>query len=177
MSELTQAKLKEALTYDPDTGIFTRKSNQKCKLKLGDAGRRNRTYIKINVLGRSYQAHRLAWLYMEGCMPKNINIDHIDRDKSNNRFNNLRLSNQQCNSRNCGNWKNNSSGVKGVSWHETAAKWQGIIAINKKNKNLGLYESFHNAVCARLIAEQCLEWEGCDISSPAYQYVQKMLGN
>lgn len=47
------------------------------------------------------------------------------------------------------------------------------IAINKKLKFLGRYNEFENAVCARLSAEQCLDWQGCDSESPAYQYVKE----
>ena len=47
--------------------------------------------------------------------------------------------------------------------------------VNQKIKNLGGYKNFDEAVCHRLAAEQCLVWDGCDNSSTAYQYVQKML--
>ena len=51
------------------------------------------------------------------------------------------------------------------------------MCINYKKIYLGIYKDFDEAVCVRLAVEQCVNWEGCDSNSPAYQYVQKMLSN
>jgi len=78
--------------------------------------------------------------------------------------------------RNSKSRKNSHSSVKGVTWHTTRKIWQSSIRVNGKNKYLGIYKDFSNAVCARLAGEQACNWSGCDSSSPAYKYVQKMLG-
>jgi hypothetical protein len=175
--KLTQKRLKDLLHYDPDTGIFICKEYRGPNAQTGDiAGCVNKQgYGQIQIDCKQYKAHRLAWLYMKGYFPKNINIDHLDRDKTNNKFSNLRLVSQQCNVRNCGNLKNNTSGVKGVHWDNRVGKWRATIVVLNKTKDLGYYNGFSNAVCARLMAEQCLKWEGCNSSSPAYLYVKKIL--
>lgn len=177
-SELTQEKLKRLLDYDPGTGVFTWKEKYSRKVVVGrEAGsiRSDNGYRVIRIDGALYFAHRLAWFWMEGYFPKEIYIDHIDKDPLNNQFSNLRLVSNQCNIRNCGNRLDSSSGVKGVSWHKCNQGWAANITVNGKLKFLGVYKDFADAVCARLAGEQCLNWEGCDSSSPAYQYVQKML--
>ena len=178
MPKLTQEKLKELLFYDPWSGRFGwfDEPYHKSKTTPGAGCIGPDGYLRIRVLGRTYAAGRLAWLYMKGYDPVGYDVDHIDRNKSNNRFENLRLASRQCNSRNTGNFSDNTSGIKGVYWHKPAGKWIAMIALNKKNIHLGIYWNFDNAVCARLAGEQCLKWSGCDSCSPAYQYVQKMLG-
>jgi len=173
MPKLTQAKLKELLHYDQETGIFTRKVTAKHNAKRDDiAGWENKGgYLCISIDNKTYIASRLAWLYEFGYFPEN-EIDHKDKISHHNWIDNLRELSHQCNSRNCGNPKNNTSSVKGVVWDKPKQKWRVQIIINKKCKNIGRYKSFDNAVCARLAAEQCLNWSNCDSSSPAYQYVK-----
>lgn len=172
-NQLTQKELKKMLHYNPDTGVFIWKCARP-HANIGDvAGHAEpNSYHTISVFNVSYKAHRLAWLYMKGYLPKNIDIDHKDQIPWHNWWDNLRLASRQCNMRNCGNRKDNKSGVKGVIKHGKN-KWLAGIRVNGKSIHLGLYKDFSNAVCARLIAEQCLGWEGCDSSSPAYQYVIK----
>lgn len=179
MGELTQARLKELLHYDPESGIFTWKETTSKKIKAGDIAGCFKPigHVYIGISGKNYYAHRLAWLYMDGFLPKNIGVDHIDRNPRNNKWANLRLASQQCNSRNCGTPKDNTSGVKGVSWCIRGQKWRAHVSVSGKYRSLGYYESFDNAVCARLAAEQALNWEGCDSSSPAYKYVMENIQN
>ena len=175
---LTQSLLKEALNYNPDTGIFTWKLKFNKHIQIGStAGSRTTDgYISIRLFGANFLAHRLAFLYMTGKFPhKNLEIDHKDRIKHHNWWSNLRAKSHQCNIRNTGNLKNNTSGVKGVIFVFGADKWRASIKINKVQKYLGYYGDFDNAVCARLAAEQCVNWSGCDSDSPAFQYVQNML--
>ncbi len=173
-SELTQKKLKELLHYDPETGIFTWKVRAANRIRSGDvSGHKNKkSYIVIGIDGKSYKAHRLAWLYVYGYFPKN-DTDHIDRIKHHNWIKNLRDASRACNLRNCGNRKNNTSGIKGVCWDKKMEKWMARIAINGKDKHLGRYKDFDDAVCARLAGEQYLNWSNCDSSSPAFEYVKK----
>ena len=130
----------------------------------------------IGINGREYGVHRLAWFYVYGYWPEN-GVDHMDRIRHHNWINNLREISQQCNMRNTDNYKTNTSGVKGVSWNEKLKKWTGQLSLNNKSKYLGCYKEFDNAVCARLAGEQCLNWEGCDSCSPAYQYVKENIQN
>jgi hypothetical protein len=111
---------------------------------------------------------------MYGYWPENV-IDHKDRVRHHNWIKNLREVSNQCNQRNRGNSKNNTSGVKGVSFDNVTNKWRPYIKINNKLFRLGSYKEFDNAVCARLAAEQCLGWSGCDSNSPAFQYVKDFI--
>jgi len=78
-------RLRKLFHYDPNTGIFIRLSRN-CIAGSKDT----KGAIQIWIDGERYFAHRLAWLYVKGVWPP-IDIDHKDRVKSNNRWNNLRL--------------------------------------------------------------------------------------
>ncbi len=111
---ITQARLKELFTYNPETGIFTRKAqrgSQKAGSKAGCLNRSN-GYVAIMVDYRSRHAHRLAWIYMTGETPKNI--DHINGNRSDNRFENLRNVETQQNNTNASLQKRNKTGFVGV---------------------------------------------------------------
>jgi hypothetical protein len=167
---LTQASVRELFKYTRD-GKLLRKVSVSGNAMKGDVAGclSSDSYLYTNICGDRYANHRLIWLYHHGYLPEN-DIDHIDRDPSNNRINNLREVSRQCNLRNTGNRVNNTSGVKGVYWAKTRGKWMAYITIDRKQIGLGYYEDFVDAVCARLAGEQCIGWEGCDSNSPAYKY-------
>lgn len=169
---LTQAILKELVHYEPDTGKCFWKNSRPNVKKGTEAGWLNAIgYWCIQIYGKEYKRSRLAWLYVYGYFPEN-DVDHIDRIRSDDWIENLRHVSRQCNIRNSGNGKKNISGVKGVSWYKPLGKWVAQIMINYVKKNLGYYKDFDNAVCARLATEQCVNWEGCDSYSTAFQYVK-----
>jgi hypothetical protein len=139
MSDLTQARLKELLHYDADTGVFTWiKSGigRSSSLIAGGLQKTGSRHIKIN--NKSYQAHRLAWLYIEGEFSSKM-IDHINGIRDDNRWINLRTATRQENCYNRGKQLNNKSGYKGVSWNNSRSKWVAQIVINGKKKHLGLF--------------------------------------
>lgn len=167
---LSYDRLRGTLTYNPYTGIFFWKNNQGSMIAGTEAGcNRYDGRIQIRIDKKPYLAHRLAWFYSYGYMPEN-DLDHIDRNPKNNRIDNLREVSRSCNMRNCGNPNTNTSGIKGVCWDKRVGKWQAHITVDIRTYNLGYYHDFDDAVCARLAAEQCLDWAGCDSSSPAYKY-------
>lgn len=171
VNTLTQKRLKEVFHYDPLTGVFTRKCSLGCT-KKGDIAISldDRGYVRFSIDGHKYRAHRLSFLYMLGYSPEN-DIDHVNRIKNDNRWNNLRESSHQCNMRNTGNRSDNKTGVKGVRFDIHTGKWRSEIRIYGKTIHLGRRADFVEAVCLRLAAEQAENWSGCDISSPAYRYV------
>ena len=171
--KLTYDRLRELLVYNPKTGKFYSRTNRgptRVGVEVGVLQAKG--YIRIMIDRTYYFAHRLAWLYVHGHHPENI-LDHIDRNPGNNRIDNLREISYSCNTRNCGNHTNNSSGVKGVYWFDRTGKWYAQVHVGHRKYHLGLYDDFDDAVCARLAAEQCLNWSGCDSSSPAYRYVKE----
>jgi hypothetical protein len=143
--QLTQEYLKSILHYDLDTGIFSWKVNKSKRSKIGNvAGYLDNGYIRIEIDGIQYRAHRLAWLYVYGEMPKNL-IDHIDCNRSNNKISNLREATYQTNNENYKIPKTNKSGVKNVSWYKSLDKWVVTINIRKTKKTIGYFEDLELA--------------------------------
>lgn len=149
---LTQERVKELLDYYPATGVFVWKVN-KNRAKAGStAGSPYSTgYVYIQIDGKKYKAHRLAWLYVYGCWPDK-EIDHINRNRSDNRLGNLRDTDK--NSWNTGDYKNNTSGYQGVSWHKHAKKWLAQIKVYGKQKHLGLFDTIEAANAAYIAAKE-----------------------
>lgn len=152
---MTQDELKRTLSYDPSTGIFRWRVEKK-GYSIGDiAGKpiaSNEKYIQIVIGGHVYAAHRLAWLYVYGEWPT-LYVDHINRVRDDNRIENLRLATHSQSSQNRSLHRNNTSGVKGVSFNKVSQKWSAYINVNRRFKNLGLFEKFEDAVVARKNAE------------------------
>lgn len=149
--EISQDEIKKVLNYDPKTGIFkwlNSKSN-----KVAGSVSKTRGYIHIKIHGKSYSAHRLAWLYFYGSVPKQ-DIDHIDHCKTNNSIENLRVVDHKENHKNASKNKNNTSGFAGVSWSKKSNKWWATIKVSGKTYNLGVFEKIEDAVAARLNANK-----------------------
>jgi len=92
---------------------------------------------------------------MEGSWPKD-EIDHRDGNASNNRFNNLREATRRENGQNRCTPSNNTSGFKGVCWHQKEKKWRARICANGECTELGLFESKDDAVTAyETAAREC----------------------
>jgi len=175
LTDLTQERLKERLSYDKKTGVFRWRVSTGSISAGGLAGCINGAgYNIIQIDGVLYRANRLAFLYVEGYFPEN-GVDHIDRDTVNNRWDNLREVSHQCNLRNAKLSKSNTSGVKGVYYHNARKKHVACIRVSRKLIYLGSFNDFDEAVCARLAAEQAENWAGCDSHSPAYLHVKNML--
>jgi HNH endonuclease len=109
-----QTRVHELFFYDPHTGVFLRRQPQASE-HVGDVAgcRTSEGYWRIHVDGRSYFAHRLAWLYMTGKWPKD-QIDHINLDGSDNRWGNLRGATNGQNQANSLTRGHNTSGFKGA---------------------------------------------------------------
>jgi hypothetical protein len=145
--------LLSVLSYDPQTGVF-KWALPRPKIQVGNTAgylKKNKGYVYIEVDGKSYSAHRLAWFYVTGEMPKN-QIDHINRNKSDNRFQNLR---EATSGQNRANSKtNNMHGLKGVRrlpWMKDGDRcWQTQITHQKKVLYIGCFhtkEEAHQAYC------------------------------
>jgi hypothetical protein len=128
---VTRARLRELLHYDRATGEFRWRKRMNPRVPAGHiAGTLNRDrYRVIAIEGRNYRAHRLAWLYMTGKWRSQI-IDHRDLDPSNNRWANLRRATRSQNCANRGVPRNNTWGLKGVSYDG----WRWRATIHKKGK-------------------------------------------
>lgn len=154
---ITAPQLRELVHYDPETGDFTALvKRHSCYVgkKLGhvDGG-----YVKINLCGKTYKAHRLAWLYVNGAFPDE-DIDHVNGTRSDNRWANLREASRGQNMMNIGVKKHNTSGWKGVSLYKTTGKWKAQIQIEGKKIGLGYYDDIKEAAEAYIFA--ALEFHG-----------------
>ena len=150
---ITQAELKNLFYYDPITGIFIwRLTRQGVNIGQPAGSINSDGYRIICVDGRYYTAGRLAWLWMKGKWPER-DIDHIDTDPSNNRWNNLRLATISQNAGNRKKAKNNTSGFKGVCM-ATCGRWVARICINGRRFHLGYFDTAANAHKAYVAAAE-----------------------
>ena len=148
---ITQEQLKELLEYDEITGIFIWKIRASSQVYIGDkAGHLdNKGYIRIKIKGKRYQAHTLAFLYIEGFLPDLI--DHKNRIRHDNSWDNLRESTPKLNS---GNTICNNIFV-GVSWNKSRLRWRAYTCISGKRKDLGSFKT-NLAACYARHSHDCL---------------------
>ena len=157
-NELTAEYLRSVLHYVQETGIFTWKVSTSNRVKVGgiagslDGG----GYLQIRLQRRPHLAHRLAWLYVYGSWPKD-QIDHINRDRADNRIENLREATNKQNMQNRSKSSHNTSGHPGVSWYKRISKWVAKIMHNQKQIHLGCFNTIEEAIAARKAAEK-LYW-------------------
>lgn len=153
--DLSQSYLQSILNYDPETGYFvhrinTRNGKGKVGCRAGFAHKQGYWHLKID--GRTFKAHRLAFLWMTGLVP--AEVDHIDNNKSNNRWANLRSATRSENRANTPRSRSNTSGLKGVSWFKTVNKWRAQIKTRGRSIDLGLYECPAAAHFAYIVASK-----------------------
>lgn len=144
---LTLDFLKSILFYDPETGLFTWLKNIGKAKKGMVAGKPHpHGYILIGINGFHYLAHRLAWFYMKGEWPPEI--DHEDLIKNNNRFSNLRIATRTQNNMNTISRKNSTSGCKGASVDRRDGKYDARITVEGKTHYLGRFSNPEEATQA-----------------------------
>lgn len=132
-------------------------------------------YRRIKINGELYPVSRLAWFYMEGYWPE-YQIDHINRVKDDNRWENLRHVSGLCNTRNASVAKNNRSGITGVHWCKKSSKWCAKIGVLWEMIGLGYFKSKTDAVYARWQAEVEYGFPECNTTSSAYLYLKSQGG-
>lgn len=157
MPNLSQESLKELLSYDPMSGVFRWKRNRP-RARVGDTAGylSSGGYMRVQVAGRSYPLHRLAFLYMEGSFPAD-EVDHINRDRVDNRFSNLRKVEKAANLRNKGVYRNSALGVTGVV--QRGARYRAYINRDGRRVNLGTFDTLSEARQAYAGAKEILHPE------------------
>jgi len=156
MTQITHLRLQTLLDYNPDNGHFIWRLNKAGgNAKLGKrAGYAHHTgYRYVCVDGKSIIEHRLAWFYVHRKWPAH-DLDHINRNRADNRIANLRETTRAENCQNQPIRRSNKSGVTGVYFHNATGKWAASININKKQVHLGVYDTIEDAVRARRNAEK-----------------------
>lgn len=144
----------DVLEYSPDNGCFAWKVKRgSCAVGKVAGTTDSKGYLQIGFQGTLYLAHRLAWYWRYGEWPSGP-IDHINRVKTDNRLENLRLSSHKENCQNVGATKRSKSKIRGVDFHVKTGKWRATIRLNNKAKHLGLFDTAENAAMARKKAEE-----------------------
>ena len=151
---ISHKKLTELVSYDQNTGLFTRLKRTAPRTNPGElaGNKNNKGYIRLMLNCKNYQAHRLVWFYVTGFWPKK-QIDHINGVKTDNRIANLRLANGYESQQNRKLNKNNTSGHHGVSYDKNVKKWRARIKANGVRVSCGFYVSPEDASMAYLSAK------------------------
>ena len=134
-------ELREFLSYDWRTGIFYWLKRPAKNVQVGDVAGcfdKSTGYHKIQLNKCAYKTHRLAWLFITGNDPGELQIDHRDHDESNNAADNLRLANSSQNGM-------NRRQVKGCRLKKSTNRWEAQITVGKKQIYIGCYDTFEDA--------------------------------
>lgn len=159
--ELTVEILRKTMHYDIATGVFTWLVNRGRNAQIGQvAGTITKGgYIGITVFQKRYQAHRLAWFYIRGEWPNEI--DHKNLVKTDNSIDNMRDVDRFINCQNIQKPRKNNIGSGMLGAHKQGSgKWVASIGVNGKAKYLGLFETPELAHAAYMDAKRVLH-EGC----------------
>lgn len=135
---MDQGRLKELVSYDAVSGLFTWNSSGKI------AGWKDKKYSRIRLDNKLYLQHRLVWLYVYGAWPTD-QLDHLDRDGFNNRLDNLRECSNQINQHNRNSTRNGTSKFIGVYWNSSKGKW--VAKFKFKGKEV-FYKAFSDELDA-----------------------------
>jgi len=164
-ANLTAARAREVLSYDPETGALTRRIRSANMVVVGEVAGCLGTngYIMVSVNGKQYRAHRLAWLIQTGEWPP-ADIDHLNGIRTDNRWANLRAVSRSVNNENqrAAKATNKSAGLLGVSFIPRLGKFRALIRVGGKNKHIGMFltaEAAHQAY----VAEKRRLHSGCTL--------------
>ena len=147
---LTKDYVLDLLEYRRLTGDFVWRRARGCRAAGSVAGTNSSScgYSQIKIDKRFYLTHQLVWLVEHGVWPQHL--DHIDGDTFNNRIYNLRPCSMSQNKANSRRYKNNKSGIKGVS--PSRGKWVATIQHLGRKKHLGRFKHKEDAARAYWVA-------------------------
>ena len=129
------------IQYNPDTGEFTKNGKP-------TGTHDTKGYGLVSYDGKQWKAHRLAFVLMGEQLPDYV--DHVNGDRSDNRWENLRPATMTENNRNAKMRRDNSTGVKGVT-RDKNGKYRCQIQVNGKCKTLGRFDDLE---LAQLVVEE-----------------------
>ena len=150
-------ELRERFCYDAETGGFVWRRHRRSDWLGAKAGTvAFNGYLYLSLRGYKLLAHRAAWAYVHGAWPVE-QIDHISRDRLDNRITNLRIAEPTQNMANCAVRPHNRCGVKGVQ--ERKGKFVAFLSKNRKQRYLGTYGTPEQAHAAYMAAARQMHGE------------------
>lgn len=165
--------LKRLLRYEPDTGLLFWLGRDRCFFPTQRAASSwaarfegKEAFARVSEYGyrvgtifdRHYMAHRVIWAIMTGLWPEH-QIDHINCDRADNRFCNLREATRSQNHCNRTLSVRSTTGVKGVCWDASRGKWMAHISLGGRFHNLGRFDDINAAAAAYAAASSNLHGE------------------
>ena len=147
---LSASEILALVSYDPNTGTFRwisppLKSNRRPGDEAGWISTHG--YRCIQLRGRNYYAHRIAWLLHHGEWPARY-LDHKDGIKSNNQISNLRLATHSQNNHNKPAQANSLTGFSGVHLCKVTGRYRALIGVDRKRVHLGYFDTLEEATAA-----------------------------
>jgi len=153
---VTKERLRELFDYSDETGLFTRLVSvaRRPEARAGYVlnGCQNNGYMRVMVDGKSCLLHRLVFAYKG--IEINGQVDHINGDRQDNRFKNLRVVSHAENGRNTKLPVTNKSGVMGVCWDSNNGKWYAQIKFDGVTHFLGRFDDLNEAKKVRFEKER-----------------------
>ena len=139
--------LEKVLRYEPSTGhlYWTQNISRKTRINAKAGSLTDSGYIEVQYNKKQYRAHRVAWYLHTGQDPARLQIDHINGDRADNRFENLRIATHKENSRNRKKLDNKTSKYKGVYWYKRYHKWKATIGHEGRSIHLGYFHDEYEA--------------------------------
>lgn len=161
----SQKYLKECLRYEPQTGrLFWKKrplahfaGNKRIQKTINARCAGKEAFIYENpcghrfgsISGSTYFAHRIIWKLMTGKDPMQ-EIDHANRRKNDNTWNNLRIANNSENQINrCRSW--GAVGIPGIRRSQNGRRWEARIHKDRQYYHLGTFITKEAALAARAV--------------------------
>lgn len=135
--DLTVENVRQVFNYDPQSGDLRTVSSGEIATWLNGSG-----YKRVYFEGKIYTAHRFIWFYMTGAFPP-FEVDHKDRNRSNNSWSNLRKANRSEN--NFNRKLPSSHGYTGVRFDKRSGRWSAKY----QNRSLGAFDTPEQAAQAR----------------------------
>ena len=147
-------------TYDEKTGEIRNKVHRNARSKAGEkVGWVSQGYLVTTIRKKKHRVHRIVWEMHRGPIPSGMEIDHINRNRRDNRIENMRLANRHEQNLNLSP-RQSGSGVTGVVFNKKDKRWQAQIGFKKKHIYLGQFLTQEAAISARRKAESQLGFRG-----------------
>ena len=140
-----------------DNGILRRAVSNNTKHKVGEiVGYKSGRYRRLKIHNKSYMIHRVIWEMFNGVIPTGMEVDHIDRNPTNNKIANLRLATPSENSRNYSAKSNSKTGVRGV--YHNGHSYVVTICGENGREYIGSFPTLEEATKIRRIYERTYKY-------------------